>query len=86
MKMSNFKGHFQMANPLSANLKKKKKKKKTLSKWSKTQTIRRLLLTNCLSVFDHFWGLARKGLISIKQEFSNFVQRFTKLLMQKHTF
>ena len=28
-----------------------------------TETIRRLLLTNCLSVFDHFVGLALKGLI-----------------------
>ena len=27
-----------------------------------TQTIRRLLLTNCLSVFDHFVGLTLKGL------------------------
>ena len=27
-----------------------------------TQTIRRLLLTNCLSVFDYFVGLALKGL------------------------
>ena len=27
-----------------------------------TQTIRRLLLTNCLSVFDHFVRLALKGL------------------------
>ena len=27
-----------------------------------TQTIHRLLLTNCLSVFDHFVGLALKGL------------------------
>ena len=26
-----------------------------------TQTIRRKLLTNCLSVFDHFVGLALKG-------------------------
>ena len=26
-----------------------------------TQTIRRLLLTNCLRVFDHFVGLALKG-------------------------
>ena len=25
-----------------------------------TETIRRLLPTNCLSVFDHFWGLACK--------------------------
>ena len=27
-----------------------------------TQTIRRLLPTNCLSVFDHFMGLAHKDL------------------------
>ena len=27
-----------------------------------TQTIRQLLPTNCLSVFDHFVGLALKGL------------------------
>ena len=27
-----------------------------------TQIIRRLLPTNCLSVFDHFVGLALKGL------------------------
>ena len=26
------------------------------------QTICRLLLTNCFSVFDHFWGLALKRL------------------------
>ena len=26
------------------------------------QTLRRLLLTNCLSVFDHFVGLVLKGL------------------------
>ena len=28
-----------------------------------TQTILRLLSTNCLSVFDHFVGLAFKGLM-----------------------
>ena len=28
-----------------------------------TQTIRRLLVDNCLSVFDHFVGLACEGLI-----------------------
>ena len=39
-------------NPLSANP----------TKWSKTQTIRRLLPTNCLNVFNHFVGLALKGL------------------------
>ena len=27
-----------------------------------TQTIRRQQLTNCLSVFDHFWELGLKGL------------------------
>ena len=31
-----------------------------------TQTIRRLLLTNCLSVFDHFVGLALKELTATK--------------------
>ena len=30
-----------------------------------TQTIRRLLPTNCLSVFDHFLGLALKGLRNV---------------------
>ena len=35
-----------------------------------TQTIHRLLLTNCLSVFDHFVGLVLKGLgkLSLKQK------------------
>ena len=32
-----------------------------------TQTIRRLLPTNCLSVFDHFSGLALKELKRIIQ-------------------
>ena len=36
---------------------------------SHTQTIRRFLLTNCLSVFDHFVGLARKGLTSPRYVF-----------------
>ena len=39
-------------NPLSANS----------TKWTNTQTIRRLLQTDCLSVLDHFVGLALKGL------------------------
>ena len=39
-------------NPLSANP----------SKWSNTQTIRRQQPTNYLSLFDHFVGLALKGL------------------------
>ena len=32
-----------------------------------TQTIHRLLPTNCLNVFDHFLGLALKGLILKKE-------------------
>ena len=34
-----------------------------------TQTIRRLLSTNCLSVFDHFVGLALKGLTEVNITF-----------------
>ena len=34
----------------------------TLQNGQQTQTIRRMLLTNCLIVFDHFVGLALKGL------------------------
>ena len=36
-----------------------------------TQTIRRLLPTKCLSVFDHFMGLVFKGLISSKLNLPN---------------
>ena len=35
-----------------------------------TQTIRRLLSTNCLRVFDYFVGLAFKGLRNLKNIFS----------------
>ena len=39
-------------------------KKCQLNKMAKyTQTIRRQKLTNCWSIFDHFVGLALKGLI-----------------------
>ena len=42
-------------NPLSANF----------TKWLNTlKTIRRLFPTNYLSVFDHFVGLALKGLVT----------------------
>ena len=34
-----------------------------------TQTIRRQQQTNCLSVFDHFVGLALKGLNLLKTHF-----------------
>ena len=34
-----------------------------------TETIRRLLPKNCLSVFDHFVGLALKGLSKNNQNF-----------------
>ena len=37
----------------------------------RTQTIRRLLPTKCLSVFDHFMGLAFKGLIRSKLNLPN---------------
>ena len=37
-----------------------------------TQTIHRLLPTNCLSVFDHFVGLALKGSILPWQDHENF--------------
>ena len=46
-------------NPLSAKP----------TKWSKhTQIIRRLLPTNYLNVFDHFVGLALKGLTTAKEK------------------
>ena len=34
-----------------------------------TQTIRWLLPTNCLSVFDHFVGFAVKGLLQVVANF-----------------
>ena len=43
-------------NLLSANL----------TKWSNTQTIRRQMLKNCLSVFDIFVGFELKGLSAFK--------------------
>ena len=36
------------------------------TKWSDTQTIRQQQPTNCLSAFDHFVGLALKGLIRLQ--------------------
>ena len=33
-----------------------------------TQTIRWLLQTNCLSVFDHFAGLVIKGLMNVEKD------------------
>ena len=44
----------QFLNPLSANF----------TKLPNTQTILGKLPMNCLSVFDHFVGLALKGLIT----------------------
>ena len=47
-----------LLNPLSANVK----------KWSNTlKLFVGKLPTNCLSVFDHFVGLALKGLIGVAQ-------------------
>ena len=42
-----------------------------------THTIRRLLPTNYLNVFDHFWGLAFKGLSGIKNVGPDFLQVHT---------
>ena len=44
---------WEVLNPLSVNLKMVKH----------TQTVRRCLPTNCFTVFDHFAGLALKGLL-----------------------
>ena len=43
-----------------------------------TQTIRQQQPTNCLSVFDHFVGLALKGLNILRQVLKTiFAKRFT---------
>ena len=39
-----------------------------------TQTIRRKLPSNCLSVFDHFVGLAPKGLSKYSKKESNYLK------------
>ena len=53
-----------------------------------TQTIRRLLPTNCLSVFDHFVGLALKGLRfnDKKQGVENELRISTKLTVTEQNF
>ena len=58
-------------NPLSANF----------TKWSNTlkQFVGKLP-TNCLSVFDHFGGLARKGLKLIKNKRAKQNSKLTKSL------
>ena len=38
-----------------------------------TQTIRQLLPANCLSLFDHFVGLAFKGLNDVTHVYGNMV-------------
>ena len=40
-----------------------------------TQTIRRLLQTNFLSVFDHFVGSALKGLMNYKKQLNDTIHR-----------
>ena len=55
-----------MINPLSANP----------TKWS--YTLKQFvgnLPANCLSVFDHFVGLALKGLIFVNQSFTGVLQK-----------
>ena len=47
-----------------------------------TQTIRRLLPSNCLSVFDHFVGLALKGLKTLGlQSIKGTVKQIEKALI-----
>ena len=52
-----------------------------------SKTIRRLLTTNCLSVFDHFVGLALKGLIycAILENWKYFTH-FVTFIVLKETF
>ena len=58
---------FGVFNPLSANPHKMVKH---------SQAIRRLLPTNCLSVFDHFVGLASKGLMLTLNRFNTLFWSF----------
>ena len=70
--MSNFK--LWSLNPLSANPTKWSNTLKQLVGKS-TQTIRRLLPANCLSVFDHFVGLVLKGLTAhIRNIYNSFIK------------
>ena len=48
-----------------------------------TQTIRRLLPTNCLSVFDHFVGLGLKGLRKLAQDLSG---KINVILLAAHQY
>ena len=45
----------------------------------RTQTIRRLLPTNCLSVFDHFVKLTLKGLIGLDVDIDTNMQNIAYL-------
>ena len=47
-----------------------------------TQTIRRQQSRNCLSVFDHFWGLAFKGL---NVDFGKFVKDWNIAYSEAHS-
>ena len=46
-----------------------------------TQTIRQLLPTNYLKVFDHFAGLTIKGLKAIKMHMFHFFPTLTRTLI-----
>ena len=52
-----------------------------------TQTIRRQHSTNCLSVFDHFVGLALKALkkVAYQKFLENFIRRLTIIILQANT-
>ena len=41
-----------------------------------TQTIRHLLATNCLGMFDHFVGMALKGLIHYQTSMKEFLSKW----------
>ena len=49
-----------------------------------TQTIRQLLPTNCLSVYDHFVGLALKGLTS--NSLNNKIFQYTRAQVESRHF
>ena len=51
-----------------------------------TQTIRRLMSTNCLSVFDHFVGLALKELICKAHRFTSFYVKGTYVINMSNSY
>ena len=68
----NYVSYEDVLDPLSTNF----------TKWSNTlkQFVRKLA-TNCLSVFDHFWGLVLKGLKRLEND--KLLQRHSKMIFQQ---